>query len=111
MAYIAIFRDEYPPFGEGDDYPSTLHITPVEGERNKKSVGLRIFYLIPHAIVLFFLNIAWAFTSFVAWLSILFTGEYPQGLYNFGIGVFRWNTRVEAYALLLVDEFPPFSLD
>ena len=41
---------------------------------------------------------------------ILFTGEYPRGLYDFALGVFRWYIRVEAYALLLVDEYPPFSL-
>jgi len=26
------------------------------------------------------------------------------------VGVLRWNTRVEAYLLLLHDEYPPFSL-
>jgi hypothetical protein len=28
----------------------------------------------------------------------------------FGVGVLRWRLRVEAYLLLLVDEYPPFSL-
>lgn len=46
----------------------------------------------------------------VAWFAILFTGRYPAGLYEFGVGVLRWNTRVEAYLLLLRDEYPPFSL-
>lgn len=110
MAYSALFRDEYPPFGDAD-YPATLHITPAEFPRDKMSVGFRFIFLIPHAIVLFFLHIAWFFTSVVAWFAILINGEYPQGLYDFGMGVFRWTTRVEAYALLLVDEFPPFSLD
>ncbi|MEO8540020.1 MAG: DUF4389 domain-containing protein [bacterium] len=54
---------------------------------------------------------AWFVTSVIAWFAILFTGEYPQGLYNFGMGVFRWQIRVEAYLLLLVDQYPPFSLD
>ncbi len=39
------------------------------------------------------------------------TGRYPDGLYQFGVGSLRWTTRVNAYALLLVDEYPPFSLD
>jgi len=109
VAYMALFRDDYPPFGDAD-YPSTLDITLAEFPRDKLSVALRIIYLIPHAFVLFFLGIAWFFTSIVAWFAILFTGVYPEGLYNFGIGVFRWSTRVEAYGLLLVDEYPPFSL-
>ena len=111
MAYSALFRDEYPPFGDSDDYPARLHITPAEFPRDKLSVGLRLIYVIPHFIVLFFLHVAWLVTSIIAWFAILINGNYPQGLYNFGIGVFRWSTRVEAYALLLVDEYPPFALD
>ena len=110
MAYQALFRDEYPPFGDAD-YPARLNIDLVEFPRDKVSVGLRIIYGIPHFIVLFFLGIGWFVTSVIAWFAILFTGEYPQSLYNFGIGVFRWQTRVEAYMLLLVDQYPPFSLD
>jgi hypothetical protein len=37
--------------------------------------------------------------------------ELSRGLYAFGIGVLRWAVRLEAYMLLLVDEFPPFTLD
>ena len=109
-AYIALFRDEYPPFGEGE-YAVTYEVAYPEAARNRWSVGLRIFYLIPHAIVLFFLNIAWAVTSVIAWFAILFTGAYPDGLYKFGVGVMRWGMRVETYALLMRDEYPPFSLE
>lgn len=109
-AYIMLFRDEYPPFGDAD-YPAELNITLVEFPRDKMSVALRIIYLIPHYFLLFFLGIAWFFTSIVAWFAILINGTYPEGLYNFGMGVFRWQTRVEAYGLLLVDQYPPFSLD
>jgi hypothetical protein len=34
----------------------------------------------------------------------------PSALYDFGAGVMRWRRRVEAYMLLMVDEYPPFSL-
>lgn len=110
MAYMALFRDEYPPFGDSS-YPAALHIELAEFPRDKLSVALRIIYAIPHFIVLFFLGIGWFITSVIAWFAILFTGEYPQGLYNFGMGVFRWQTRVEAYMLLLMDQYPPFSLE
>jgi hypothetical protein len=49
--------------------------------------------------------------AIVAWCAILLTGRYPRALYDFGVGVLRWNTRVEAYLLLLHDEYPPFSLE
>jgi hypothetical protein len=75
------------------------------------TVLLRLILAIPHGIVLLFLQIAWAVTLVIAWFAILFTGNYPEGLYKFGIGVLRWQTRVESYVYLLRDEYPPFSLD
>ena len=109
VPYAMLLRDEYPPFGEGE-YPSTFEIAVPEGPRNRLSVGLRIFYAIPQLVVLVFLNIAWAVTSIIAWFAILFTGRYPAGLYEFAVGVLRWDMRVEAYLLLMRDEYPPFSL-
>jgi hypothetical protein len=53
----------------------------------------------------------WCVTTIVAWFAILLTGDYPQGLYGFGVGTLRWMLRLQAYLLLLVDEYPPFSLD
>jgi hypothetical protein len=110
VAYMALLRDEYPPFGEGE-YAAVIGVGDFPTTRNRWSVGLRFFYLIPHAIVLFFVGIAWAITAIIGWFAILFTGSYPESLYRFGIGYLRWSLRVEAYALLIHDEFPPFSLD
>jgi len=42
---------------------------------------------------------------------ILFTGDYPHGLYDFGAAVLGWLIRVEAYVLLMVDEYPPFAFE
>lgn len=109
-AYLMLFRDEYPPFGEAD-YPATLHIEYPEGPRDRLSVGLRLIYAIPHIIIVGVLGIAWFVTTVIAWFAILFTGTYPAGLAEFGRGVFRWTTRVSAYTSLLRDEYPPFSLN
>ena len=47
----------------------------------------------------------------LAWVIILITGSYPARLFNFVVGVMRWNLRVDAYMLILAtDEYPPFSL-
>ncbi|MFQ5473211.1 MAG: DUF4389 domain-containing protein, partial [Dehalococcoidia bacterium] len=35
----------------------------------------------------------------------------PEGLYNFNLGVMRWEARLLAYHSSLVDPYPPFSLD
>ena len=110
VAYLTLLRDEYPPFGDGP-YPATLTIPETTAPRNRLSVALRIFLVIPHIIAVCVLGIAWAVHTVVAWFWILFTGELTPALYRFGVGMMRWNLRVEAYVLLLRDEYPPFSFD
>jgi hypothetical protein len=110
MAYIALLRDEYPPFGDAG-YPARVDIAPQPSFRNRLTVGFRIFLLIPHFIALWLLSVLWLLTSIVAWFSILFTGLFPASLYYYAVSVLRWNARVEAYLLLLHDEYPPFALE
>ncbi len=109
MAYIVLLRDEYPPFGDGD-YPATLAMDWPDQPRDRLSVGLRPIYAIPHIILLVFLFIAATVCAIIGWFAILFTGRMPQGLALFIRNVLRWGTRLEAYLLLLRDEYPPFSL-
>jgi hypothetical protein len=109
VAYTALLRDEYPPFAEGF-YPAEAEITPPAAARNRLTIAFRIVLLLPHIIAVWAIGIAWAFTTLIAWFAILFTGRFPAGLYRFGVGALRWNTRVEAYLLLLHDDYPPFSL-
>lgn len=110
VAYVALLRDEYPPFGEGP-YAVDLTLPDAPVERDRLTVAFRIVLALPHILAVWALGIAWACTTLVAWFSILFTGRYPPGLYDFGVGVLRWNIRVEAYLLLLHDQYPPFRLD
>jgi hypothetical protein len=112
VAYIALLRDEYPPFGD-DAYPVALEIEPRDGtgERDRLTVAFRLILVIPHLLIVWLLGVAWLFSTIIAWFAILLTGRFPEGLYWFGVGVLRWNTRVEAYLLLLHDEYPPFRLE
>lgn len=110
LAYIALLRDEYPPFGDGD-YPVSFEFPAVIENRNRWTVGFRLILVIPQVIVVMFLLLAWLVTAVIGWFAVLFTRRYPDGLWRFGEGVMRWTLRVEAYLLLLRDEYPPFSFD
>jgi hypothetical protein len=110
VAYTSLLRDEYPPFGDAS-YPARLEIDRPDRPRDKVTVGFRIILAIPHLLAVWVLGLVWGLVTLIAWFAILFTGRYPEALYGFAVGVFRWSTRVEAYVLLLHDEYPPFSLD
>jgi hypothetical protein len=110
IAYLMLLEDAYPPFGDMP-YPASIAIVDPPGPRDRVSVAFRLILAIPHFIVLFFVLIGWCVTTIVAWCAIVLIGEYPQGLYGFGVGTLRWLLRVQAYLLLLVDEYPPFSLE
>lgn len=109
VAYLMLLRDEYPPFVDAS-YPAALHVTEPPTPRDRVTVAFRLVLGLPHIVVLWFLGVAWALTTVIAWFVILFTGSYPAPLFRFGVGVLRWTTRVEAYLLLLRDEYPPFLL-
>ncbi|HNH86182.1 MAG TPA: DUF4389 domain-containing protein [Solirubrobacterales bacterium] len=66
--------------------------------------------LLPHYIVLFFLGIGAMFVAFIAFFATLFTAKYPEGMWNYMVGVHRWALRVMAYNFLITDNYPPFTL-
>jgi hypothetical protein len=109
IAYFMLLQDAYPPFGDAP-YPATIDVVDPQGSRDRLTIAFRILLAIPHLIALIFVGLAWLIVTITAWFIILFSGTYPQALYDFAVGALQWRLRVEAYLLLLVDEYPPFSL-
>jgi len=110
LAYLALLRDEYPSTDEEQavrlelEYPDAL-------ELNRWLPLVKWLLALPHYLALCFLSIGAVLCVVGAWFTILLTGRYPRGLFDFVVGVFRWALRVGAYAFLLTtDCYPPFTL-
>ena len=71
---------------------------------------VRWLILIPHFILLALLGILAWFLMLVVWVPVLILGRQADLIYTIIGGFYRWQLRVSAYALLMVDKYPPFSL-
>jgi hypothetical protein len=110
VSYMALFCDEYPPFGDGP-YPVSIEVSEPAVPRDRATIAARLLLAVPHLVVLFFVLCGWFVTTVIAWFSIVFTGRYPARIFGFVEGVIRWNNRVIGYACTLVtDRYPPFRL-
>ena len=81
--YLALMDDRYPSTDDHQavhlDYP----YPDVERDLNRWLPLVKWLLAIPHYIVLAFLGIAAFVAVIIAWFSILFTGTYPRGLFDF----------------------------
>ncbi|WP_110182905.1 DUF4389 domain-containing protein [Nocardioides solisilvae] len=130
-AYGALGTDRYPPFtlAEVPDYPA--HLSVDRPERLSRGLVLVKWWLlaIPHYLVLALLvggvgygvegadddpRLTFSLIGIlvlVAGVTLLFTGRYPQRLFDLVLGLNRWVLRVAGYVALMTDRYPPFSLD
>jgi hypothetical protein len=120
MTFLGFLREEYPPFtfaatpdDPGDDPRVRVDIVPQIADRNRLTgfLPIRIILAIPHIILLALFVVALLVVAIIGFFAVLFTGRWPAGLRAFAIGVGRWWIRLQAYTLLLTDEYPPFAFD
>jgi hypothetical protein len=81
-----------------------------QAEQNRATTFFRIILAIPWLIVAYVYEIAALFTVFIAWVAIVITGRYPEGLYKLNAGFVRYYVRTSAWVFLQTDEWPPFGI-
>lgn len=110
-AYLLLLTDKYPSTVEGQSVHLDLDYPDAKKDLNRWLPLIKWLLALPHYIVLAILVIGAIGATIFAWFAILFTGQYPKAVFDYMVGVLRWDLRVTAYAFLLTtDEYPPFSL-
>ncbi len=115
--YAGFMYEEFPPFDftmtpeDPGGSPVAVNVTPALENRNRLTVGLRIFWLIPAVFYAMLIGFVGMICWFLAFFAILFTGSWPEGLRSWVMKLNRVGIRFQAYALLLTDEYPPFASD
>lgn len=89
-------------------YPIQYEADYVE-RHSRLTTFFRLLTIIPAALLTMVYGIAAYFAVIVAWFAVVFTGRYPEGLYNFMAGYLRNATRLNAYANLVTDAYPPWN--
>ncbi len=100
-----------------DDYP--FDVVAEYPERTSRLLALaallagviKALLLLPHIVVLSILGFVASIAAVIGWIAVLFMGSYPRALFDFQVGILRWNLRVNAYFLSLTDRYPPFRLE
>jgi hypothetical protein len=90
-------------------YPISFEADAALEGRNRLTTFLRYIVAIPWLIVAAIYGLIAEIAAVIAWFAIVFTGRYPEGLYNFNAGYLRMSCRANSFQYLLTDAWPPFG--
>jgi Domain of unknown function (DUF4389) len=111
--FYLLATDEYPPFnGDPDDsYPVRVGVAEPKPEYSRMKTLFRLIVGIPVFLLAWVQGIIAGVISIIAWFAILFTGRFPEGMFEAFRSALAYQARANAYILLMTEDYPPFSYD
>lgn len=109
-AYLLCLTDAYPPFSGGADtaHPLRIHIT-YPARMSRSTTFFRPLILFPHFFYCLGYSAVFAVEHFLHFWTILFIGRMTAWQRAQTERYFIYMSRLAAYGMLLVDEYPPFN--
>ena len=100
-----LLTDRYPPFSLTEpNYAVSVEVAP--GQLNRATVFFRLILMIPAQIVVTLLRYGVQLAAVFVWLIVLVAGRMPTSLFEALAAVLRYETRLQAYFLLVTADYP-----
>lgn len=107
--YVGLLYDQYPAFGSDAGAAPVRTSIAYEEPANRLSNALRLIWIIPAAIIGFFVAIGAMVVVIVSWFAIVITGKQSRGMWDFVLKAQRFMMQVQSYGLLMTDTYPKFG--
>lgn len=105
-----------PVQAQEEEYPVAVEVAYQERYSRLWALGTLLFFvpklvvLIPHIVIVYVLSLVVSLVFIVGQIVVLITGRYPRPLFDFVVGFYRWQMRINAFMIGLTDKYPPFAL-
>ncbi len=109
LSYVALMHDEWPPIGNDQGSVPTRYELAYDDSVNRKTVALRIIWVIPALVIGMLYGIGAFFVAIASWFAIVVTGSQPPGMFDFLLKASRYLAQVNAYLFLQTDTYPATS--
>jgi hypothetical protein len=107
QAYLMLLTDRFPPFDTDDAPHFPTHVAvPHATAMNRAAVLLRIFLVVPAYLLSTLVQFGYFAIAPFMWIVTLFTGWLPVPVHDAYRAILRYQTRLNAYMLLLVPTYP-----
>ncbi|HSW47823.1 MAG TPA: DUF4389 domain-containing protein [Candidatus Saccharimonadales bacterium] len=113
--YLYGITDKYPGFGLDDNGVFTLKIDKPKSPSRAMAFPIlgfiaRLILQIPYRLFGAILSYGEVIAVLFSWFTVLFTGKYPESLYEFISDATRINLASQIYMFYLSDSYPSFAM-
>ncbi|MBE0643321.1 MAG: DUF4389 domain-containing protein [Bacteroidetes bacterium] len=110
QAWSMYLTDAYPPFSGSAEKSHPIGVrVEYPARMSRATVFFRMLVLFPHYFYFIGAAFVYMFVQFLTWWTILFLGRMTDWQFTQISAFFVYVSRIGAYALFLVDEYPPFN--